>query len=57
MILNLLDIIKNYKYPVIFDATHSVQEPGGLGEKSGGKENLFQLYLKLQQLLVLLEYL
>ena len=32
-----LDIIKNYLYPVIFDATHSVQEPGGLGEKSGGK--------------------
>ena len=32
-----LDIMKNYSYPVIFDATHSVQEPGGLGEKSGGK--------------------
>ncbi|MCS6989620.1 MAG: 3-deoxy-8-phosphooctulonate synthase [Chloroherpetonaceae bacterium] len=23
-------------YPVVFDATHSVQMPGGLGEKSGG---------------------
>ncbi len=23
--------------PVIFDATHSVQQPGGLGEKSGGE--------------------
>lgn len=23
-------------YPVIFDATHSVQKPGGLGEKTGG---------------------
>jgi 2-dehydro-3-deoxyphosphooctonate aldolase (KDO 8-P synthase) len=22
--------------PVIFDATHSVQEPGGLGNKTGG---------------------
>jgi len=32
-----LDIMKNYLYPVIFDATHSVQEPGGLGERSGGK--------------------
>jgi len=32
-----LDIMKKYKYPVIFDATHSVQEPGGLGNKSGGK--------------------
>jgi len=32
-----LDIMKKYLYPVIFDATHSVQEPGGMGEKSGGK--------------------
>jgi len=32
-----IDIMKKYLYPVIFDATHSVQEPGGLGEKSGGK--------------------
>ncbi len=24
------------KKPVVFDATHSVQEPGGLGERSGG---------------------
>ena len=32
-----LDIMKSFSYPVIFDATHSVQEPGGLGEKSGGK--------------------
>jgi 2-dehydro-3-deoxyphosphooctonate aldolase (KDO 8-P synthase) len=23
-------------HPVVFDATHSVQEPGGLGERSGG---------------------
>jgi 2-dehydro-3-deoxyphosphooctonate aldolase (KDO 8-P synthase) len=32
-----LDVMKGFSYPVIFDATHSVQEPGGLGEKSGGK--------------------
>ena len=32
-----LDVMKSFSYPVIFDATHSVQEPGGLGEKSGGK--------------------
>ena len=32
-----IDIMKKYLYPIIFDATHSVQEPGGLGEKSGGK--------------------
>jgi 2-dehydro-3-deoxyphosphooctonate aldolase (KDO 8-P synthase) len=24
-------------YPVIFDATHSVQQPGGLGGRSGGQ--------------------
>jgi 2-dehydro-3-deoxyphosphooctonate aldolase (KDO 8-P synthase) len=24
-------------YPVVFDATHSVQMPGGQGEKSGGQ--------------------
>ncbi len=24
-------------YPVVFDATHSVQQPGGQGEKSGGQ--------------------
>lgn len=27
-------------YPVIFDATHSVQKPGGLGEKTGGNREL-----------------
>ena len=32
-----LEIMKNeIKYPVIFDATHSVQAPGGLGGSSGG---------------------
>lgn len=29
-------IMKQYGFPVIFDATHSVQRPGGLGDKSGG---------------------
>ena len=32
-----LDIMKKYQYPVIFDATHSVQQPGGMGDKSGGQ--------------------
>ena len=32
-----LEIMKKFKYPVIFDGTHSVQQPGGLGDKSGGK--------------------
>ena len=32
-----LDIMKKYKYPIIFDATHSVQLPGGMGSTSGGQ--------------------
>lgn len=28
--------MKEFGYPVIFDATHSVQRPGGLGSASGG---------------------
>ena len=32
-----LDIMKEFDYPVIFDGTHSVQQPGGLGDRSGGK--------------------
>jgi len=31
-----LPIMKETKYPVIFDATHSVQQPGGMGATSGG---------------------
>lgn len=33
--------MKKIGYPVIFDATHSVQKPGGLGESTGGnRENV-----------------
>lgn len=33
--------MKKTGYPVIFDATHSVQKPGGLGKKTGGnRENI-----------------
>ena len=32
-----LPIMAKNGYPVIFDATHSVQQPGGLGNKSGGE--------------------
>jgi 2-dehydro-3-deoxyphosphooctonate aldolase (KDO 8-P synthase) len=31
-----IEIMKETGYPVIFDATHSVQKPGGLGSVSGG---------------------
>jgi len=30
-------IMKKFGFPVIYDATHSVQTPGGLGEASGGE--------------------
>ena len=32
-----LEIMKKTQYPVIFDASHSVQEPGGSIKKTGGK--------------------
>lgn len=31
-----LIIMKQFGFPVVFDATHSVQRPGGLGDRSGG---------------------
>lgn len=39
-------IMKDFGYPVIYDATHSVQMPGGLGDKSGG-ESAFIPYLAM----------
>ncbi|MBN1384979.1 MAG: 3-deoxy-8-phosphooctulonate synthase [Elusimicrobia bacterium] len=32
-----LVIMGSFGYPVVFDATHSVQLPGGLGDKTGGQ--------------------
>ena len=32
-----LPILAQTGYPVVFDATHSVQQPGGLGGRSGGQ--------------------
>ena len=32
-----IPILKNLGHPVVFDATHSVQQPGGLGDKSSGQ--------------------
>jgi 2-dehydro-3-deoxyphosphooctonate aldolase (KDO 8-P synthase) len=31
-----LEVMKSFGYPVIFDCTHSVQRPGGLGTATGG---------------------
>ena len=32
-----IPIMAEQGFPVVFDATHSVQQPGGMGEKSGGQ--------------------
>jgi 2-dehydro-3-deoxyphosphooctonate aldolase (KDO 8-P synthase) len=35
-------ILKNFGYPVVFDATHSVQLPGGQGHASGGQPEFIE---------------
>ena len=35
-----LPIMAGTGYPVVFDATHSVQQPGGLGQRSGGDRTM-----------------
>ncbi len=37
-----IPIMSKNGYPVIFDGTHSVQQPGGLGEKSGGQREFVE---------------
>ena len=37
-----LPIMRSFGYPVIFDATHAVQLPGGAGDRSGGERQYVQ---------------
>ena len=37
-----LPIMAQTGYPVVFDATHSVQQPGGMGDKSGGQREFVE---------------
>jgi 2-dehydro-3-deoxyphosphooctonate aldolase (KDO 8-P synthase) len=37
-----LPIMRAFGYPVVFDATHSVQRPGGPGDRSGGERQYVQ---------------
>jgi 2-dehydro-3-deoxyphosphooctonate aldolase (KDO 8-P synthase) len=37
-----LQIMRELGYPVVFDATHSVQLPGGAGDRSGGERQYVQ---------------
>lgn len=41
-----IPIMRQFGYPVVYDATHSVQMPGGLSDKSGG-DRKFVPYLAL----------
>jgi len=38
--MRALSIMRNTGCPVVFDATHSVQMPGGLGNRSGGQRDM-----------------
>ena len=38
--MRALPVLKDLGYPVVFDATHSVQQPGGEGGKSGGQREM-----------------
>ena len=42
-----IPIMKNLGYPVVMDATHSVQQPGGLGKASGGNSEYIPLMARL----------
>ena len=37
-----LPIMAKSGYPVVFDATHSVQQPGGMGDKTGGQREFVE---------------
>jgi 2-dehydro-3-deoxyphosphooctonate aldolase (KDO 8-P synthase) len=37
-----LPIMAKNGYPVVFDSTHSVQQPGGMGDKSGGQREFVE---------------
>ena len=37
-----IPIMAKNGYPIVFDATHSVQQPGGQGEQSGGQREFVE---------------
>jgi 2-dehydro-3-deoxyphosphooctonate aldolase (KDO 8-P synthase) len=41
--MRALDILAQIGAPVVFDATHSVQQPGGQGDRSGGERQYVPL--------------
>jgi len=41
-----LPILRSFGYPVVFDATHAVQQPGGQGTSSGGQREFIPPLLR-----------
>lgn len=44
--MRAIPIMQKFHYPVCFDATHSVQKPGGLGGLSGGESEFIPVLAK-----------
>lgn len=41
-----IPVMQRFNYPVCYDATHSVQKPGGLGSQSGGDREFIPVLIK-----------
>jgi 2-dehydro-3-deoxyphosphooctonate aldolase (KDO 8-P synthase) len=44
--MTAIDTMKKLGYPVVFDATHSTQQPGGLGSASAGRRGMAPILAK-----------
>jgi len=44
--MRTIPVLKNYGFPVCFDASHSVQLPGGMGSQSGGQREFIPTLAK-----------
>ena len=44
--MTAIETMKKLGYPVVFDATHSTQQPGGLGTASGGRREMATILAK-----------
>lgn len=44
--MTAIEVMKGLGYPVVFDATHSTQQPGGLGNASAGRRQMAPILAK-----------
>lgn len=44
--MRALAVLRNFGYPVVFDATHSAQLPGGIGNASGGQREFIPALIR-----------